>query len=92
MLARRWVGPTRLDDCDLEQFVSRNTPIPAQVSFRLDVPAFMGTLNNRQRKIAVDLANGMTTTDAAEKHQLSMGRISQYRRELKDLFDIYFAD
>jgi hypothetical protein len=92
VLARRWVGPTRLDDFDLEQFVSRNTPIPAQVSFRVDVPAFMDTLNNRQRKMAVDLAEGMSTTEAAEKYDLSMGRISQFRREFKDLFDVYFAD
>jgi len=91
-LSRRWVGPTRLDDFDLEQFVSKTTPIPVQVSFRVDVPAFMATLSSHQRKIAVDLANGMSTTEAAEKHDLSMGRISQHRRLLKDLFDVFFAD
>jgi hypothetical protein len=92
VLSPRWIGPTRLDDFDPEQFVGRSTPIPEQVSFRQDVPAFMGTLNDRQRRMAVDLAGGMTTTEAAAKYDLSPGRISQFRREFKDLFDVFFAD
>jgi hypothetical protein len=92
VLAPRWVGPTRLADFDPEQFVGRSTPIPEAVSFRVDVPAFMGTLNSRQRRMAVDLAGGMTTTEAAQKYGLSSGRISQFRREFKSLFDVYFAD
>ena len=91
-LARRWVGPTRLDDFDLGQFVSRNTPVPDQVSFRVDVPQFLKSLPKRSRKMAMDLADGMTTTDAAKKFDLSLGRISQFRKEFKLLFDAYFAD
>lgn len=92
VLTRRWVGPTRLDDFDPEEFVATNTPIPDAVSFRVDIPAFFETLNERQRNMAVDLAGGMTTTEAAAKYGLSPGRISQFRREFKDLFDVYFAD
>jgi hypothetical protein len=91
-LAPRWIGPTRMADFDLGEFVARNTPIPEAVSFRLDVPAFMGTLPERQRKMAVDLAYGMSTTEAAAKYGLSQGRISQFRREFKQLFDAFFAD
>jgi hypothetical protein len=91
-LSRRWVGPTRLDDFDLNEFVARSTPVPDAVSFRVDVPAFMDTLNDRQRRMAADLAGGMTTTEAAAKYGLSPGRISQFRREFKDLFDVFFAD
>jgi hypothetical protein len=92
VLSRRWIGPTRLTDFDLDQFVSRNTSVPEAVSFKVDVPEFLATLNDRQRRMAIDLANGMTTTDAATKYDLSPGRISQFRREFKDLFDVYFAD
>jgi len=91
-LSRRWVGPTRLPDFDLEQFVGRFTPVFDQVSFRVDVPQFMGTLNDRQRRMAVDLAGGMSTSEAAKKYSLSAGRISQFRKEFKGLFDVYFAD
>ena len=92
VLAPRWIGPTRLDDFDPEQFVGRCTPIPEQVSFRVDVPEFLGTLNKRQRKMAVDLAGGMSTSECAAKYKLSPGRISQFRKEFKDLFDVFFAD
>ena len=91
-LTRRWVGPTRLDGFNLEEFVGRSTPVPDAVSFKVDVPEFLDTLNSRQRRMAIDLAGGMTTTDAAAKYKLSLGRISQFRREFKDLFDVYFAD
>ena len=40
-------------------------PFSISVVFKVDVGAFMGTLNDRQRKMAVDLAGGMTTTEAA---------------------------
>ena len=91
-LSPRWVGPTRLPDFDLEQFVGRSTSVPEAVSFRVDVPQFLDSLKERQRKMALDLAGGMTTTECAVKYGLSPGRISQFRREFKDLFDVYFAD
>jgi hypothetical protein len=91
-LSRRWVGPTRLDDCDLGQFVSSTTPVPDAVMFRVDVPQFLESLTKRQKMMALDLAGGMSTTECAAKYGLSAGRISQFRREFKDLFDLYFAD
>jgi hypothetical protein len=92
VLAPRWVGPTRLADFDPEQFVSRNTPIPEAVSFRMDVPAFLVTLNDRQRKMSLDLAGGMTTSECAAKYGVTAGRVSQWRREFKQLFDTFFAE
>jgi hypothetical protein len=92
-LAPRWVGPTRLDDFDPEGFVSRSTPIPDAVIFRVDVAeAFFSTLSDRQRKMAVDLAGGMSTSECAAKYKLSAGRISQFRREFKTLLDAFLAD
>jgi hypothetical protein len=91
-LAPRWVGPTRLPNVDPDQFISRNTPIPAAVSFRVDVPEFMATLKVRQRQMAVDLASGMTTSEAAKKYNLSAGRISQFRKEFKAKFDEFFGE
>ena len=91
-LGPRWIGPTRLADCDLNQFVGSTTPVPDQVSFRMDVPEFLATLSDRQRKMAIDLAFGMTTTEAAAKYSLSLGRISQFRREFKELLEEFFAE
>jgi hypothetical protein len=87
----RRFGKARFEEFDAEQFVGRFTPVFDQVSFRLDVPAFLDTLNSRQRNMALDLAGGMSTTEAATKYNLSPGRISQFRRLFKSLFDEFMA-
>jgi hypothetical protein len=66
----RRFGRARFEELDAEQFVGRFTPVFDQVSFRVDVPAFFGTLNDRQQKMALDLAGGMSTTEAAKKYGL----------------------
>jgi hypothetical protein len=91
VLAPRWVGPTRLDAFDPEGFVARNTPVPDAVSFRVDVPEFLATLTDRQRKLALDLAQNMSTTEAAAKYGVTPGAISQFRVRFKKLFDEFFA-
>ena len=58
------------------------TPVPDQVWFRLDVPAWLDTLKHRQRQVALRLAQGDSTTQVAAAFGVTMGRISQIRREL----------
>ena len=58
------------------------TPIPDQVAFRCDFPVWLGTLKRRDRRIAILLAEGDSTTDVAARFGLTPGRISQLRREL----------
>jgi hypothetical protein len=89
-LALRAYGKVKFEPGCLDDFGGKDTPIPDAVSFRVDVPAFMKTLSERQRKMAVDLASGMSTSEAATKYSLSPGRISQFRREFKVLFDKFF--
>ena len=50
---------------------------------RLDFAAWLKSLPYRVRRIAKVLANGETTTAAAEKFELSAGRVSQIRGELR---------
>lgn len=90
---QRRFGSTHFEELDDDQFVSRFTPVFDQVVFRIDVPEFFRCrLNSRQRKLALNLAEGMTTTEAARKYHLSPGRISQFRREFFNLYTAYFAD
>jgi hypothetical protein len=62
---------------------NRLTPIPDQVAFRLDFPAWLGILNRRDRKLVRFLAVGNTTSEAAQRFGVSRSRVSQLRAELQ---------
>jgi len=62
---------------------TRTSPVPDTVAFRVDFADWLRLLPRRLRKIATLLATGETSTAAAEKFAVSVGRISQIRRELK---------
>jgi hypothetical protein len=56
------------------------SPVPEQVMFRCDLPAWLNTLGERNRRVVEDLMRGEGTLDVARRHGLSPGRISQLRR------------
>lgn len=58
------------------------SPVPVQAAFRIDFPAWLGSLPGRKRSVAEDLASGESTQDVAARQSLSPGRVSQLRREL----------
>ena len=67
----------------LEEALHDNTrsPVPDQVAFRFDFPAWLNTLSERDKRVVEDLMVGERTLDVARKHGLSPGRVSQLRRE-----------
>lgn len=87
---QRW-GKVQFDVVELEGLVGRNTSVLDRVSFRIDMPQFFDTLTDRQRRLACDLAWGMTTKEAADKYGVTPGAISQFRVRFKLLFDNFFA-
>jgi hypothetical protein len=79
----------RLDRLDhdtgqwLEALVEdRRTPVPDQVAFRIDFPAWLDFLTRPKRRIAEALAVGHSTRQVARRLRRSAGRVSQVRREL----------
>lgn len=62
------------------------------VRTKLDFAGWLRSLPVRLRRIAKFLANGGTTSDAAEKFRVSAGRISQIRRELKEAWDRFVGN
>jgi hypothetical protein len=58
--------------------------VPEQVCFRLDWPAWLTTITERDRRLVDDLALSHRTKDLANKYGLSPARISQKRREFFD--------
>jgi hypothetical protein len=55
------------------------TPVPEQICFRLDFPAWRLTRSDRDRRVIDDLMLGERTKDVADKHGLTAGRVSQLR-------------
>ncbi len=60
------------------------TPVPDQVQFRIDFPAWLSTLTARDRRIVRGMADGGRTLDLSRRFELSPSRISQLRREFHD--------
>ena len=88
---RKGVTVERLDkyddeeQCWLEILVPDNTCTPAELAAsRIDFPAWLKTLNPRDRKVAKFLSLGNRTQDAARKFDVSQGRVSQLRKELQE--------
>jgi hypothetical protein len=59
------------------------TPPADQACFRIDFSQWLDTLPPRDRRIAEALADGHRTTDIAVRFGLTLGRVSQLRRELE---------
>jgi hypothetical protein len=68
------------------------TPVPEQVAFRLDWPAWLTTITERDRRLVEDLALNHRTQDLAQKYGLSPARISQKRREFHDDWERFCGD
>jgi hypothetical protein len=70
----------------LEEALQDNTvsPVPDQVAFRLDFPAWRRTRCQRDRRIVDDLMRGERTLDVARKHGISPARVSQKRRDFHE--------
>lgn len=68
------------------------TPVPEQVCFRLDFPAWLTTLTGRERRLVRELARSERTLDLSRTFDLSPARISQLRRELHDDWRRFLGD
>ena len=66
---------------------------PAEVAAtRIDFGDWLKSLPRMKRQIAKTLATGETTKKAARKHRVSLGRISQVRRELMDAWESFVGE
>jgi hypothetical protein len=56
------------------------TPPPDAAAFRIDWPAFLNTLSERDRELAHFLSLGHAASKAAEQFKLTPGRVTQLRQ------------
>lgn len=60
------------------------SPVPDQVAFRVDFREWLGKLPPRTRQIVEEFAYGERVTEVSNRLGVSLGRVSQLRRELHD--------
>ena len=96
---RKGVRVQSLHRCDRKTGVWREILVedhratPADLAAaRIDVPAFFDSLPQRDGRIAEQLAAGESTTSVARMFQLSLGRISQLRRELCEAWRLFHGE
>lgn len=96
---RKKIAIERLDkfdageECWQEILIPDQTCTPADLAAsRIDFPAWLDTLKPRDRRIAVKLAAGETTSRVSRLHRLSPGRISQLRRALKAAWEKFTSE
>ena len=81
---QRLVHPDRHREPCHELLLEDRTAGPAETAAaRIDLQAWLSQLSRRNRRIALALARGESTGEAARKFQLSPGRISQLREVLR---------
>ena len=73
-----------LDEPERRSWALTQTPVPEQVSFRLDFPAWRSSRCERDRRVIDELMAGERALDVAARHGLTPGRVSQLRREFHD--------
>jgi hypothetical protein len=78
----------------LDEALTCNTisPVPEQVAFRLDFPAWRSGYRWRDRRLIDDLMVGTRTLEAARRYGLSPARISQFRRQCHEDWSYFCAD
>ena len=68
------------------------TPIPEQVQFRIDFPAWLKTLTGRERRMIRVMMRNERTKDVSKQFEVSPGRVSQLRQEFKQGWERYCGD
>jgi hypothetical protein len=75
---------------DWEELTADRRATPAEVAAcRIDFRSWLGQLKKFKRRVAISLASGTTTGDAAVAFKLSAARVSQLRRELAESWDAF---
>jgi hypothetical protein len=68
---------------DLDAYVNRRTSVPDTVAFKVDTRAWLDSLTEEQRRRALDLAEGRSTQECAQRWNVSEPAVSFTRRALE---------
>ena len=76
-----------------EMLVEDKTATPAELAAsRVDFPDWLQTLDQRDRKVALKLGEGESTSRVARLFRISAARVSQLRRELSEAWEAFHGE
>jgi hypothetical protein len=84
-------GQVIIRGLDLDAYVNRRTTVLDAVAFKIDTRAWMDSLTENQRQRAIDLAEGRSTQECAERWNVSEPAVSLYRRQLNRSYERFMA-
>ena len=84
-------GEAIITGLNLDAYVSRHTTVLDVVAFRVDTRDWLESLTEKQRRRAVDLAEGRTTQECARDWGVSEAAVSQYRRQLNESYQRFVS-
>ncbi len=76
---------------DLDEYVGRRTSVLDAVAFRVDTRAWLESLTEHQRSRAIDLSEGRSTSECAERWNVSEAAVSLYRRQLNRSYERFMS-
>jgi hypothetical protein len=76
----------------LAYFIASEQDVPTVVSFRVDTPAWLASLSDRDRKRALDLSTGAKACDLAKRWGCSQALVSDVRRQLAKSYAEFMHD
>jgi hypothetical protein len=87
----RKCGEAIVTGINLDAYVNRRTSVPDTVAFRIDTRAWLDFLTEHERSRAIDLAEGRSTTECAERWGVSEPAVSQYRHKLNRSYERFMS-
>jgi DNA-directed RNA polymerase specialized sigma24 family protein len=80
-------------DTDLLRAIQDERDSPPDIAaYLIDTKEWLAGLPEKKREMALDMAAGETTTGLAEKYRMTLGRVSQIRRELVESNRLFHGD
>jgi hypothetical protein len=88
----RKTGHAIVTGVDLDAYISKRTAVPDVVAFRVDTKAWLDSLTEKQRRRALDLAEGDGTNELAMRWKVSAPAVSYYRRQLNESYNRFIEE
>jgi hypothetical protein len=75
-------GQVIINGIDLDAFIGDRNSVLDVVAFRIDTLAWIDSLSENQRRRAMELADGTSTSELAQRWNVTPAAVSLYRRQL----------